>query len=467
MLFGSYLAGSTPVGGGSVAFPILVLLLGEPAALGRSFALAIQALGMSSAVLYLLASRRPLAWGVLRWALLGSLLATPVGVTWLAPGCPSRREAVHAAIWAGFGGVTLLRLSELAGQTGMRSPGPGGERATGLLVGAVGGGVVASVAGVGADMLLYSVLCCSSAPMPGSPSRTAVALMAFTSLVGVATHALLATLDPSVPLLPPGVGGPLARRRAGGGRGAPLGALAVSAIPRTATLALVALLCLGQLAWVCVQARLSPPVSRGCWRRCWRSAACCCCCTHRAGVLRAARRVTARRACPLRGSSRSRKLARADDPGRWERRLAVRRTRAAVHRRHHGRGGRAGSGWPWIPTPAIARGWIGRGRGRASARRGSGDLRRLHRRRRERRKRHPRSAPRPAAAQPRALPRLRHRPHPDRDEAAAVVAARLASLARGYSGVRALLLERLCELPESPPAAADSRARARSARAAT
>ena len=34
----------------------------------------------------------------------------------------------------------------------------------------------------------------------------------------------------------------------------------------------------------------------------------------------------------------------------------------------------------------------------------------------------------------------------DPDEAAAVVAARLASLARGYSGVRELLLERLCEL---------------------
>jgi hypothetical protein len=40
--------------------------------------------------------------------------------------------------------------------------------------------------------------------------------------------------------------------------GAPLGALAVSLLPRTATLGLVALLCLVQLAWICAQAKLSP-----------------------------------------------------------------------------------------------------------------------------------------------------------------------------------------------------------------
>jgi len=259
MLFGSYLAGSTPVGGGSVAFPILVLLLGEPAALGRSFAFAIQALGMGSAVLYLLATGRPLAWGVLRWALLGSLLATPVGVTWLAPRVPELGvKLVYAVVWASFGLITLLRLRELAAQTGMQEPGPGGELAAGLLAGTIGGGVVASVAGVGADMLLYSVLVLLFRADARIAIPTAVSLMAFTSVVGVATQALLATQDPSVPLLHPGVGGYWLAAAPVVVLGAPLGALAVSAIPRTGTLALVALLCLGQLAWICAQARLAP-----------------------------------------------------------------------------------------------------------------------------------------------------------------------------------------------------------------
>jgi uncharacterized membrane protein YfcA len=259
MLLGSYLAGSTPLGGGSVAFPILVLLLGEPAALGRSFAFAIQALGMSSAVLYLLAAGRPLAWGVLRWALLGSLLATPLGVIWLAPRVPELGvELVFAVVWASFGLITLRRLFELAAQTGMRELGPGTQCAAGLLTGAIGGGVVASVAGVGADMLLYSVLVLRLRADARLAVPTAVSLMAFTSLVAVATRALLGCLDASAPVLHPGVlehwlaAAPIVVI------GAPLGALAVSLIPRTGTLALVALLCLAQLAWICAQARLSP-----------------------------------------------------------------------------------------------------------------------------------------------------------------------------------------------------------------
>lgn len=258
MLFGSYVAGSTPMGGGSVAFPILVLLLGEPAALGRSFAFAIQALGMSSAVLYGLAAGRPLAWSVLRWALLGSLVATPLGVVWLAPRVSELGvKLVYAGVWAAFGGIMLRRLFELAGQTGMLDRGRGGERTAGVLAGAIGGGCIASVAGVGADMLLFSVLVLLFRADMRLAIPTAVALMAFTSIVGVASSALVALLDPSVPVLHPGVAGHWLAAAPVVVVGAPLGALAVSVIPRTATLALVAVLCLAQLVWTCAQARLS------------------------------------------------------------------------------------------------------------------------------------------------------------------------------------------------------------------
>lgn len=259
MLFGSYVAGSTPMGGGSVAFPILVLALGEPAALGRSFAFAIQALGMSSAVLYLLATGRTLAWGVLRWALLGSLLSTPLGVLWLAPRVPELGvKLVYAVVWAAFGGITLHRMAALAGQTGMLAPGPARERTAGLLAGAIGGGCIAAVAGVGADMLLYSLLVLRFRADPRLAIPTAVALMAFTSLVGVATSAAVVLVDPSVSALAPGVAEHWLAAAPVVVVGAPLGALAVSVIPRTATLAFVAVLCLAQLVWICVQSQLAP-----------------------------------------------------------------------------------------------------------------------------------------------------------------------------------------------------------------
>ena len=264
MVFGSYVAGSTPMGGGSVAFPILVLLLGEPAALGRSFAFAIQALGMSSAVLYLLCAGRPLAWGVLRWALLGSLFATPIGVAWLAPRVTELGvKLVFAVVWAAFGVVTLHRLSALAGQTGMLRLAPGHERAAGLLAGAIGGGCIAAVAGVGADMLLYSLLVLRFRADARIAIPSAVALMAFTSLVAIATRVGLAWLVPSEAILAPGVAEHWLEAAPVVVVGAPLGALAVSVIPRTLTLALVALLCLAQLVWTCAQAQLAPAAIAG------------------------------------------------------------------------------------------------------------------------------------------------------------------------------------------------------------
>ena len=235
-----------------------MLLLGEPAALGRSFAFAIQALGMSSAVLYLLAAGRPLAWGVLRWALLGSLLATPIGVVWLAPRVPELGvKLVYAVVWA------RLRRDHAAPALRARGPdracstlGPGSERAAGLLAGAIGGGCIASVAGVGADMLLYSVLVLlfradAAARHPDGRRADGVHLARGRRDQRAASR----LLDPSVPLLHPGVAEHWLAAAPVVVVGAPLGALAVSVIPRTATLALVALLCLAQLVWTCAQAR--------------------------------------------------------------------------------------------------------------------------------------------------------------------------------------------------------------------
>src|SRR6266853_3155161 len=49
MILGSLVAGSTPMGGGTVAFPILVLWFHQPASDARTFGLIVQALGMTSA----------------------------------------------------------------------------------------------------------------------------------------------------------------------------------------------------------------------------------------------------------------------------------------------------------------------------------------------------------------------------------------------------------------------------------
>ena len=58
MIFGSFVAGSTPQGGGAVAFPVFTKLLEIPSEVARTFSLSIQSIGMGAATLGILINRR-------------------------------------------------------------------------------------------------------------------------------------------------------------------------------------------------------------------------------------------------------------------------------------------------------------------------------------------------------------------------------------------------------------------------
>lgn len=63
MIVGSLIAGSTPLGGGVVAFPVAVLVLGFKPAQGRDFSLLIQSVGMTAASYLILYKKQHLVAG--------------------------------------------------------------------------------------------------------------------------------------------------------------------------------------------------------------------------------------------------------------------------------------------------------------------------------------------------------------------------------------------------------------------
>jgi uncharacterized membrane protein YfcA len=247
MAAGSYVAGSTPMGGGTVGFPILVLLLHEPATLGRDFSFAIQSIGMTSASIFILCRRMPLEWSMLKWALAGTAIGTPLGVLFVAPHVPALWiKVIFAVVWASFGVLHFWKLRDIANNHGVTPAMHRFDRNAGLAIGLAGGATVASVTGVGIDMLFYAVLVllCRADLKVAIPSS--VVLMAFTSLVGLATKGLFTGVQPGVfenwlaaaPIV---------------ALGAPLGALIVSRIGRKPTLVIVSILCVGQFAWTMQQ----------------------------------------------------------------------------------------------------------------------------------------------------------------------------------------------------------------------
>lgn len=244
MTLGSYFAGATPVGGGSVAFPILVLLFDQPPALGREFSFAIQSLGMTAAALFVLGSGRRIEWPFLRPALMGTLIGTPLGCQLIAPHAPPTAvRMIFASLWGAFGLFALLRLNRAAASDKATTPSEPSDFPA-LLTGFLGG-LVASLIGGGADMIAFSYLALRRRLDPRIAIPTAMMLMAATSIIGLGLTLSSAPLRPGVwenwlaaaPIVV---------------IGAPLGAFAVGFIPRNVAMAIVSLLCIAQFVWACL-----------------------------------------------------------------------------------------------------------------------------------------------------------------------------------------------------------------------
>jgi uncharacterized membrane protein YfcA len=251
MAGGSYVAGSTPMGGGTVGFPVLVLLMDLPATLGRDFSFAVQSVGMTSASLYILCTRQPIEWPMLRAALLGSLIGTPLGILFVAPlASETFIKLLFASMWCSFGLLHLRRIREITAYEGMTPHDAAFDHRVGFVVGLVGGSTVASITGVGIDMLIYLVLVllCHADLKIAIP--TSVVLMAFTSLVGIGSKLLFGEVEAgtfenwlaAAPVV---------------AIGAPFGAMVVNRVGRRATLYVVSTLCVAQFAWTLVHERAS------------------------------------------------------------------------------------------------------------------------------------------------------------------------------------------------------------------
>lgn len=257
MALGSYVAGSTPMGGGTVGFPVLVLLMDLPGSMGRNFGLAVQSVGMVSASIYLLSRRQPLSWHLLRPVLIGSTLGTPLGAMAVAPLVPDLWiKLIFAILWASFGVMHLLKMTELMQHQGLRRRAPQQDQRVGLAVGILGG-LVSSVTGVGIDMLLYAWMVLLHQADLKIAIPTSVLAMAYTSVLGIATNLLLAQTGLACYRVSAQVGENWLAAAPIVAIGAPFGALVVERISRRPTLVLVSALCLFQFGWTLIQQQVS------------------------------------------------------------------------------------------------------------------------------------------------------------------------------------------------------------------
>lgn len=106
MLFGSFIAGSSPEGSAAIAYPVFTLLLKINPSEARNFAFAIQSIGMTSASLFILGMAIKVEWNYIRYVTIGGLFGLVLGTYWVVPLVSAPlAKLFFVSLWLGFGVV--------------------------------------------------------------------------------------------------------------------------------------------------------------------------------------------------------------------------------------------------------------------------------------------------------------------------------------------------------------------------
>ncbi len=193
MVFGSFVAGSTPQGGGAVAFPVFTKGLEVPAEVARTFSLLIQTIGMGAASAAILINRRRVELRAvllsLPFATIGFLLAL-----WLLTDAstPFRTARISGGyikvsftlVVGAMALITYLGSRVRIREVNLEMPATNARTVTALAVIAGIGGVAAALTGSGADVLMYLYLAILLAVDPKVGVPSSVLVMAWISVIG-------------------------------------------------------------------------------------------------------------------------------------------------------------------------------------------------------------------------------------------------------------------------------------------
>ncbi len=212
MLVGSFLAGSSPEGGGAVAFPVFTKALGVPGPVARSFGLMIQAVGMTMASVSILLARRPIHRRTVTLGSIAAVIGFGIGVFGFARSDVAFWPTVIGPAWvkATFSIVLAttsilmirhLRLERRPGSSqrphdGRQPHSAGGVGWTarhdvGLVGVAIAGGFLASLTGTGPNIVVFLFLVVLAGVAPKVALPSAIMVMAVVSIAGFVLFGLV------------------------------------------------------------------------------------------------------------------------------------------------------------------------------------------------------------------------------------------------------------------------------------
>lgn len=190
MSLGSFVAGATAEGGAAVAFPVFTKVLSIEPSTAATFGLMIQAVGMTTAAVVIVARRVPILPRVILWVSVGGVFGQIAGTYWISLASPYSK-ILFTFVATVFGVALVISRWVLKWQPYRTLPRWDGRRALIFAVVGVFGGVFAANTGSGIDMLTFIVLTLAIGIDEKVSTPTTVVIMAINSVVGTFLHGVI------------------------------------------------------------------------------------------------------------------------------------------------------------------------------------------------------------------------------------------------------------------------------------
>jgi len=189
MVFGSFVAGSSPEGSAAISYPIFTLLLNIPPAVARNFSFAIQSIGMTSATLLILGLRVKVEWNYIRFVTIGGLFGLVFGTYAIVPlVSPAMAKLFFVSLWLSFGLTLWMQNRRPARKVYDAISNFNKKDIIVLILCGFIGGMISSLFGTGINIFTYCIMTIYYGISEKVATPSSVIIMTIETIFGIFLH---------------------------------------------------------------------------------------------------------------------------------------------------------------------------------------------------------------------------------------------------------------------------------------
>ncbi len=191
MVFGSFIAGSSPEGSAAIAYPIFTLYLDIEPEVARNFAFAIQSIGMTAASVYILSIRMKLDWAYIRYVSLSGLIGLIFGTYYIVPlVSPAFAKLFFVSLWLSFGIVLWLLNRKKDRVVHDQILGITARDILVLMIFGFIGGIISSIFGTGINIFTFCLMVIYFKISEKVATPSSIIIMTIETIAGLFLHAI-------------------------------------------------------------------------------------------------------------------------------------------------------------------------------------------------------------------------------------------------------------------------------------